>query len=59
MIGSAGSKYGIVEDGIPLRKDFTDTDAGDKRTDASQRELKDIRSVLRRILQKRRHARRM
>ncbi len=49
MPGSAGSKYGIMEDEIPLRLQNR-REASLKKTNHQQAELKDIRLVLRKLL---------
>jgi len=42
MPGTAGSKYGIVHDDLPLKSDFKSP------SPHSKRELKDLRRILRR-----------
>jgi hypothetical protein len=50
MAGSAGSKYGISDDGIPLKKisEGEGMDTTMKSRDATQKKLKDVRRILRR-----------
>lgn len=43
MPGTAGSKYGVLNDGIPLRKG---KDAGSESRDELQSELKDLRPLI-------------
>lgn len=43
MPGTAGSKYGVLNDGIPLRKG---KDAGSESRDELQPELKDLRPLI-------------
>lgn len=43
MPGNAGSKYGILNDGVPLRKGM---DAGIENRDVFQSELKDLRPLI-------------
>lgn len=51
IAGSAGSKYGIIEDEIPLRLK-NNREVSLKKTNHQPAELKDIRLVLRSILKK-------
>lgn len=43
MAGAAGSKYGVIHDGIPLKKG---KDAGSESRDELQSELKDLRPLI-------------
>jgi hypothetical protein len=45
MAGSAGSKYGVIDEGVPLKKGIT-------KIDNSPKELKNLRIVIRSLLQK-------
>lgn len=45
MPGSAGSKYGVLDEGVPLKKNVTESNIQSK-------ELKDLRSVIRSLLNK-------
>jgi len=52
MPGSAGSKYGIIQDEIPLKSSKNCREASSIKIEREQTELRDLRSLLPQLFHK-------